>query len=120
MLGDKLMTKKLLAIPLGLAIALCVCSTSAFAEGTKKSEPTGPVEVKNTSAKDVSKAKPKLKTDMERLVNEAKAGKVAPAQQQFPATSRNNLSKTTKIAIIASAAAAAIILGVVFHQLSKD
>ena len=114
------MTKKILALPLMLAIALCVCSTSAFAEGTKKSEPGTPVEVKEASAKEVSKAQPKLKKDMERLVNDAKAGKVAPRQQQFPPTSRNNLSKTTKIAILAAAIGAAITLIVVFQELSKD
>ena len=119
-LGEDFMIKRLLALPLVLAIAVCVCSTPALAEGIKKSEPITPSEVRETSIKEVTRAGPKLKTDMERLLTDARAGKVAPRGQQFPPTAKNNLSKTTKIAIVASAAAAAIILGVVFHQLSKD
>ena len=114
------MTKKLLVVTLGLAITLCLCSTSALAEGTKKAEPGTPVEVKESSPKELNKAKTKLKTDMDKLVSNAKAGKVAPRPQQFPQTSRSNLSKTTKIAILAAAIGAAITLIVVFHELSKD
>lgn len=112
--------KKILTLPLMLVVVVCVCATSAFAEGTKKSERATPVEAKETSTKEAGKAQPKLKTDMERLVNDAKAGKVAPRQQQFPQTSRNNLSKTTKIAILAAAIGSAITLIVIFHELSKD
>lgn len=117
---EKLMTKKLLAIPLVLAIALCVCANSAFAEGTKKSEPGTPVEVKETSTKEITKSNVKLKKDMEKLLADSKAGKVAPRPQQFPRTSRSNLSKTTKIALIAVAAGSAIFLAILFHDLSKD
>jgi hypothetical protein len=112
------MTRKLLAFPLLFVIALG--STSVFAEGTKKSEPAAPVEVKETSAREAGKAKTKLKTDMDKLLSDARAGKVAPRPQQFPQTSRNNLSKTTKIALIAVAAGSAIFLAILFHDLSKD
>jgi hypothetical protein len=118
--GRKLMTKKLLTIPLVLAIALCCCSISAFAEGAKKNEPATTVEVKETSAKELSRTKTKLKTDMDRLMADTKAGKVAPRPQPFPQRSRNNLSKTTKIAILAAAVGSAIFLAVLFHDLSKD
>ena len=114
------MTKRLLAFPLVLALALCVCSTSVFAEGSKTGEPGTAPAVKETSAKGASKANAKLKTDMEKLLSDAKAGKVAPQPQQFPPTAKNNLSKTTKIAILAAAIGSAIVLIVVFHELSKD
>ena len=115
------MTRKLLAFPLVLTVALCVCSTSAFAEGTKKSEPGTSTEATETSAKEASKAKKtKLKADMEKLMTDAKAGKVAPRPQQFPPTAKGNLSKTAKIAILASAIGATIFLIVLFHDLSKD
>ena len=113
------MTKKLLVFPLVLALALCVCSTQAFAEGAKGSEPGTASEVKETSAKG-SNSKAKLKADMEKLVTDAKAGKVSPRPQQFPRTAKNNLSKTTKIAILAAAVGSAITLIWVFHELSKD
>jgi hypothetical protein len=114
------MTKKLLAFPLMLALAICVCATSAFADGLKAGEPGTAPEVKETSARGASKANVKLKTDMEKLLTDAKAGKVAPRPQQFPPTAKNNLSKTTKIAILAAAVGSAIFLIVLFHDLSKD
>ena len=114
------MTKKLLAFPLALALALCLCAVSVFAEGVKKSEAATPVAVAETAPKEASKAGLKLKTDMEKLMEAAKAGKIAPHRQQFPQTSRSNLSKTTKIAILAAAIGSAITLIVIFHELSKD
>jgi len=116
-LGE-LMNKKLLAFPLALALALCVCATSALAEVPKPNEPA--TAAKATSEKATSQAAAKLKKDMDKLVNEAKAGKIAPRPQQFPQTSRSNLSKTTKIALIATAIGTSIFLIVLFHDLSKD
>jgi len=113
------MTKKLL-FPLALAFVLFVSSISVFAEGPKKIEPGNSVEVKDASVKEASKAKTKLKTDVEKLVAAAKDGKLAPHPQQFPPTARNNLSKTAKIAILASAIGSAIFLIVIFHELGKD
>ena len=113
------MTKKLLAFPLAAALAICVCSVSVFADGTKTGEPASR-EVKAASEKGTSKADAKLKKDMEKLVADAKAGKIAPPQQQFPRTAKSNLSKTTKIAILAAAVGSAIFLAILFHDLSKD
>jgi len=114
------MIKKLLAFPVALVLAVCVCSVSVFAEGTKTGEPATSREVKTTSEKGMSKADAKLKKDMEKLLADAKAGKVAPPQQQFPRTAKSNLSKTTKIALIATAIGTSIFLIVLFHDLSKD
>ena len=113
------MTKRLITLPLVLALALFVCSTSVFADGANGEPGTSP-EVKETVAKGANKANSKLKTDMEKLLTDAKAGKVAPRPQQFPRTGRYNLSKTTKIAILAAAVGSAIFLIVLHHDLSKD
>src|SRR6185369_11631800 len=118
-LGE-LMTKKLLAFPLVMALVLGICCTAAFADGSKGNEPSIVPEAKENSAKGSNKTNAKLKTDMEKLVTAAKAGKVAPKPQQFPQTSRSNLSKTTNIALIATAIGTSIFLIVLFHDLSKD
>jgi hypothetical protein len=112
------MTKKLLAFPLALVLTLCVCSVSVLADGTKTSKPTSAPEIRAASEKG-SQPGAKLKKDMEKLVADAKAGKVAPAPQQFPPATRNNLSTAAKIGIVA-AIGAGIFLIVMFHQLSKD
>ena len=114
------MNKRLLAFPLVLALALSVCASSAFAEVPKASEPGTRSEVKVASEKPAAQPNAKLKKDMNKLVNDAKAGKIAPRPQQFPQTSRNNLSKTTKIALIATAIGTTIFLAILFHDLSKD
>lgn len=113
------MTKKLLAFPLALVLMLCVCSVSVLADGTKTSKLTSPPEIKAASEKATGKPNAKLKKEMEKLVADAKAGKVAPAPQQFPPATRNNLSTAAKIGIVA-AIGAGIFLIVMFHQLSKD
>lgn len=113
------MTKRLLAFPLALVLTLGVCSVSALADSPKTSEPTSAPEIKAASEKATSKPGAKLKKDMEKLVADAKAGKVAPAPQQFPNATRNNLSTAAKIGIVA-AIGAGIFLIVMFHQLSKD
>jgi hypothetical protein len=57
----------------------------------------------------------KLRADVLRLVNDAKAGKVKLPAQQFPqSTHRNNLSKGAKIAIGVSVAAV-IVFAVLWH-----
>ncbi len=114
------MSKKLLAGSLALVLVFLACSVSVFAEGPKTSEAANPPEANAASERATSKPDTKLKKDMQRLLAEAKAGKVAPRPQQFPPTSRNNLSKTAKIAIVASAIGATIFLAIMFHQLSKD
>ena len=113
------MTKKLLVFPLALVLMLGVCSVSAFAEGTKTSKLTSSTEINAASENAPRKPNTKLKKEMEKLLADAKAGKVAPAPQQFPSPTRNNLSTAAKIGIVA-AIGAGIFLIVMFHQLSKD
>lgn len=114
------MTKKLLSASLALVLVLLASSVSVFAEGPKNSETANSPEASAASERATGKSDTKLKKGMERLLADAKAGKVAPRAQQFPPTSRNNLSKTAKIAIVASAIGATIFLAIMFHQLSKD
>jgi hypothetical protein len=103
-----------------MTLVLVACSVPAFADSSKTSEPAAPPEAKAASEKATKKPNPQLKKDMERLLADARAGKVAPRPQLFPPTSRNNLSKTAKIVIISSAIGATIFLAIMFHQLSKD
>jgi hypothetical protein len=113
------MTKRLLVFSLALALGLCVWPASLSAHGAMTTASGDSTEVKETPAKEPSKANLKLKRDMEKLLADAKAGRVAPRQQQFPRAAKNNLSTTAKIGIIA-AIGGAITLIVVFHELSKD
>jgi uncharacterized protein YxeA len=103
-----------------MAVALFAClSGRAFAASATDYDPF--VKAKESSTKSAArdKANEKVKTDMMKLVADAKAGKVAPAPQQFPRAARNNLSTGAKIGI-AAAIGGAIVLIVIFHQLSKD
>ena len=55
----------------------------------------------------------KLRADIFRLIDDSRAGKIAPHQQQLPAGRVNNLSRTAKIAIIAGVAVAVLAIVVV-------
>jgi len=113
------MTKRLFLLSLALALALCIWPASLFAHSAVTTASGGSIEGKETPAKEQSKANLKLKRDLEKLLADAKAGRVAPRQQQFPRTAKSNLSTTAKIGIIA-AIGGAITLIIVFHELSKD
>ena len=114
------MTRKLLVFPLSFFLAGFVSGVSAFGAPSKGIEPGTSAEVKETSARAAPKANAKLKSDMKKLLSDAKAGKVAPRPQQFPQTTRSNMSKTTKIALIASAVGAAITLIWLHAVLTRD
>jgi len=113
------MAKRPFLFSLVLALGLCIWPASLFAHGAMTAPSDTSTVVKETPAKEESQANLKLKRDMEKLLADAKAGRVAPRQQQFPRTAKNNLSTTAKIGIIA-AIGGAITLIVVFHELSKD
>ncbi|HXI23236.1 MAG TPA: hypothetical protein VNG71_05110 [Pyrinomonadaceae bacterium] len=110
--------KKITATVIAIALITCL-SGVAFAASGSDSDPS--VKAKESSTKSAArdKANEKVKADMMKLVADAKAGKVAPAPQQFPPATRNNLSTAAKIGIIA-AIGAGIFLIVMFHELSKD
>ena len=97
--------------------------TSVFAHSVSDPNPAV-VETKTSSTsvpdvKEETKPNDRLKLDVLKLVADAKAGKVAPRKSQFPNTKRNNLSTGAKIGI-AAAIGGAIVLIIVFHELSKD
>ena len=104
-----------------LVIALVTLGgSSAFANS-----PTKPDAKRNvadvpgeTEISDKNKVQPheRLKADMFKLVANAKAGKVAPAERpQIQPAKSNNLSKGTKIAIGVGIAVAVIAIIVVVH-----
>jgi len=107
------MLKKALAAVLGSVLILAVSSVSVFAADPETSKAT------SAPAKTEKKSDQKLKADMSKLVDDARAGKVAPKPQHFPNTHRNNLSTGAKIGIIAGIGAA-IFLIIMFHQINDD
>jgi len=112
--------------PVFLALVMVtssVVATPVFARSV--TEPKAPVEKAKAStgsapaAKDQAAPNAKLKGDMQKLLTDAKAGKVAPRAQQFPNTRRNNLSTGAKIGIIAAIAGVIFVL-IVLHQVNSD
>ncbi len=72
------------------------------------------------STKNETKSDEKLRTDILKLVADAKAGKVAPhSGPQLPRGGRNNLSTGAKIGIVAAIAGVIVVL-VIVHKLNSD
>src|SRR5688572_17250972 len=106
-------------VPVALAIAL-VCSVCGKSVSARSSDP----EIKVTTAEASTaptdsttgvRSGHKLKQDVLKMLADAKAGKTSIPSPQIQPT-RNNLSKGTKIAIVAAAIAAVVILVVVKHK----
>jgi len=100
-----------------VALVCCLCTASVFGKndpGAKEpSEKPSAVVTKET------KGSEKLRNDVAKMVNEAKAGKVKMPAQQFPQTHRNNLSKGATIGIIAGIAGAIILIAILV-KLNSD
>lgn len=97
------MFKKLSAVTVVIALVCTLGGISAFANTPSDPEVKLKAETSSTST-DASKkeAQPNagLKTGMDKLITEAKAGKVAPAARpQIQPAKSNSLSKGAKIAI---------------------
>lgn len=110
--------KKLITCGTVIALICCMC---VVANG--KGDPEiSKVTTSSAPAPATSDAKrnEKFRSDVQRLVADAKAGKLKMPAQQFPApTHRNNMSTGAKIAIVA------IIAGTVFlifavHAINSD
>lgn len=101
-------------VTFGTVVAL-ICCICIVANGKSETETS---KITTTSAPPASadtKRNEKLRADVLRLVNDAKAGKLKMPAQQFPqSTHRNNLSKGAKIAI-GVGIAAAIIFAILWH-----
>jgi hypothetical protein len=112
------MLSRFASAALVLALACTLGGTSALANTPPKADKSGPAATRpNTPAEAGKETKParKLKTDMLKLVADAKAGKTATAapRWQQPAMS-NGLSKGQKIAIGVGIAVAVVVTIIVF------
>jgi hypothetical protein len=96
-------------------ITALVCTlgrTPAFGQVTPESD-VKPKQTRALSAPETAKSVPanvRLRADMDRLVADAKAGKIAPSAAQMQPATRNNLSKGKKIAIGVGIAVAVVII----------
>ena len=102
-------------------VAALICCVCVMAHGKTEPETTKATTTSAPSAASTdAKRNEKLRADVQRLVSDAKAGKLKVAAPQFPApTRRNNMSTGAKIAIVA------IIAGTVFlifavHAINSD
>jgi preprotein translocase subunit SecF len=113
------MFKKLASVILIAAITCTIGGTSAFATNASdpsvKDDPvTVPAEVPE---KKEAKSNEQLKTNMLKLVADAKAGKVKlPAKSQIQPATGNNLSKGKKIAIGVGIAVIVVAVIVFIHE----
>ena len=93
------MLKRIASLTLVLFLISTICGTSAFARAVSEDEvkPALNNAIPST-ANEV--ANEKLRTAINKLVSDAKAGKIVPAPRpQTQSRNTNNLSKGTKIAI---------------------
>ena len=91
--------------------------TSVMASSTSGKTPQ-PIMDEVISVTDEARPEVKLKSDMEKLIADARAGKVIPAaRSQIQPAKSNNLSKTAKIAI--GVGIAIIVLAIIYKH-EKD
>ena len=111
------MIKKMVSLATVVALICCFYATSASARtGSDPKEP----EVKSATPAEKTKAQEKLKTDVTKLVANAKAGKLKVPAQQFPQPQRNNLSTGAKIGIIAAIAGTIVLIVIINHVTSDN
>ncbi len=112
------MLNKFASLVLVIALVSTLGGSLAFANSPTKPDAKGNVaDVPGGSEiSDKNKVQPneKLKADMVKLITDAKAGKVAPAERpQIQPAKTNNLSKGTKIAIGVGIAIAVVVVIVI-------
>jgi hypothetical protein len=107
------MTKRIASLMLVVVLVVMVCGTASHAKASPSDE-TQPAERTSSSSGADKQANEKLRTAFDKLLEDAKAGKLAPAARpQIQQRNSNHLSKGTKIAIgvgIAVAVVAIIVL----------
>jgi len=109
--GEKVVLKKLASIALVAVLVSVLCGTSAFANDSANLDTkTNPANSSSdVPAKTEVKPNEQLKNNMLKLVADAKAGKVLPAERpQIRPAKSNNLSTGAKIAIGVGIAAAVV------------
>jgi|ERR1700738_3394824 len=104
-----LLTALIVCFGASRGLAQTVTPDAASRDEEQRSEP-------NISDNKRFKQNDKLKTDMDRLILDAKAGKVRPSQSQGQPVKSNGLSKGAKIAIGVSIAVA--VVGIVLWRVS--
>lgn len=114
--------KRMTACVIACLLSIGLCARSASAQKAAETQDST-AAVTETSAQvqlASSKEKDKLKTDVTKLVADAKAGKLKVPGPQFPQPQRNNLSTGAKIGIIAAIAGAIVLIAVVVHVTSDN
>lgn len=107
------MIKRIASLALGALLISTFCGTSTYARVSSGDE-VKPAENTATLPDANKQVNEKLRTDMLKLVADAKAGRLAPApRRQIQPKNSNNLSKGTKIAIAVGVAVAIIAIIVV-------
>ena len=106
-----------------LAITIaCLLVLSIVTPFTSAQSKSGPNEAQSQDHSSltpkVSEPNAKVRSDMAKLVADAKAGKVAPRTSQFPQPQRNNLSKGAKIAIVAGIVVVVLAI-IVVHEVNN-
>lgn len=99
-------------------LALIVVMSGSAASGRTNPAVEGET-AKPAAEKTGRKGDARLKSDMNKLVADAKAGKISPKPQHFPDPTRHNLSKGATIAI-AAGVGVAIFLIIMFRALNSD
>jgi len=114
---------RLLSIALVVAMILPASGMSVFARAANDTGSSGDetkvLPDKTSAAKEKGRDNPKLKGDMQKLLADARAGKVAPRPQKLPNGGRHNLGTTAKIGI-AVAIAGIIVAIIAIHQANND
>ena len=107
------MIKRIASLTLVTLLIFTLCGTSAYARASSGDEVKSAENA--ATEKDANKrVNEKLRTDILKLVADAKAGKVAPAPRpQIQPRQSNSLSKGTKIAIAVGVAVAIVAIIVV-------
>ena len=108
------MLNKLASLTLAVALLASLCGTSGFANSSTSINSNKDRSVRRLrfvrSDSNDSRINDKLRVNILKLVSDAKAGKIAPAERpQIQPAKSNNLSKRTKIAIGVGIAAAVIV-----------
>jgi hypothetical protein len=111
--------RKMKKMVTGGIVAALICCVCVIAQGKTEPETAKATTTSASSASTDSKRNEKLRADVQRLVSDAKAGKLKMPAQQFPAPQRNNLSTGAKIGIIAGIAGAIIVIAIL-AKLNSD
>ncbi len=116
------MLNKFASVLLITALICTLSGTSAFANNTSNPNRTDTrIVPAGAPAKKEVKPNEQLKTNMLKLVADAKEGKVAPAERpQILPAKRNNLSKGKKIAIGVAIAVAVVAVVIIVYRPGCD